>query len=257
MFALCMGEGEIIDGSPHVLMDGQPAARVGDRILCPDGSIAHIISSESCVMIDNKLAARVGDATSHGGKIITGADTITIADGNVQIVMGNNLQPLGDGKFRLYVNSSNIQIGKNTHFGNDSSDTLAEAIGIGLSITEFIAGIPLDEEGAGEAMQADAVKRIVAAKARGTRTKNRLPNGKNGETGPASGKLEKRNPQTNELQQTRTYDADGKPTKNIDYGHDHNGAGDPHAHDWYYPSPQSPNPVRGPARPLRPGEQDE
>jgi hypothetical protein len=37
------------------------------------------------------------------------------------------------------------------------------------------------------------------------------------------------------------------------YGYDH-GSGDPHIHDWEYPSPQAPNPARGPARPPKSGE---
>jgi len=46
--------------------------------------------------------------------------------------------------------------------------------------------------------------------------------------------------------QRRFYGADGRAAKNIDYGHDHAGIGDPHAHDWDW-SKISP-------RALRPGE---
>jgi hypothetical protein len=80
-----------------------------------------------------------------------------------------------------------------------------------------------------------------------------LPEGKNGDLGPPGGVLEKRNPQTGELQQQRRYDAQGKPLKDFDYGHDH-GAGDPHAHDWIYESPQAPNPSRQNGRPFLEGE---
>ncbi|MCU0354673.1 MAG: hypothetical protein MUD08_13195 [Cytophagales bacterium] len=84
--------------------------------------------------------------------------------------------------------------------------------------------------------------------------KNRLPEGKSpSDLGPPGGKLERRNPQNGSLQQERWYDPDGKPFKDKDYGHDH-GAGDPHIHDWHYPSPLAPNPVRGTGRPLKPGE---
>ena len=34
------GEGEIIDGHDAHIVEGLPVARVGDRIQCPDGSIA-------------------------------------------------------------------------------------------------------------------------------------------------------------------------------------------------------------------------
>ena len=55
---------------------------------------------------------------------------------------------------------------------------------------------------------------------------------------------------TGKIIQRRYYGADGRATLNIDYGHDHNGAGDPHAHDWDWnlPSP------RQPARSLFTGE---
>jgi RHS repeat-associated protein len=95
-----------------------------------------------------------------------------------------------------------------------------------------------------------------STKSRGTRTKNRLPEGKNGDLGPPNGRLEKRNPQTDELQQIRYYDENGQPTKDIDFGHDH-GAGDPHVHDWERHSPQQPNPSRQDGRPPRPGELDD
>jgi len=85
--------------------------------------------------------------------------------------------------------------------------------------------------------------------ARRPKKKNQLPDGRDGNLGPRNGVLEKRNPQTRELQQRRYYDAEGKPSKDIDYGHD-DGYGDPHAHDWIKPSPQAPNKKRNPGRPL-------
>jgi hypothetical protein len=50
--------------------------------------------------------------------------------------------------------------------------------------------------------------------------------------------------------QRRTYGSDGRAEKNIDFGHDHTGVGDPHAHDWDWTT----TPPRQPPRPLRPGE---
>ena len=71
--------------------------------------------------------------------------------------------------------------------------------------------------------------------------KSRLPEGsKTGKFGPANGKLTQTNTQTGKLIQIRTYDAKGNPIKDIDFGHDH-GSGDPHAHDWKYPSSQAKN----------------
>jgi len=52
------------------------------------------------------------------------------------------------------------------------------------------------------------------------------------------------------LMQVRHYDSQGRALKNIDHGHDHSGAGDPHAHDWDW----SKNPPRQPPRPMEKGE---
>ncbi|MFQ3072461.1 RHS repeat-associated core domain-containing protein, partial [Neisseria polysaccharea] len=80
--------------------------------------------------------------------------------------------------------------------------------------------------------------------------KSRLPEGsKTGKFGPANGKLTQTNTQTGKLIQIRTYDANGNPIKDIDFGHDH-GSGDPHAHDWKYPSAQAPNKTRSDGRAL-------
>ncbi len=49
----------------------------------------------------------------------------------------------------------------------------------------------------------------------------------------------------------RDYGSDGKARTDYDFGHDHTGAGDPHAHDWDWTHPK---PVRLPPRPLHPGE---
>ena len=80
--------------------------------------------------------------------------------------------------------------------------------------------------------------------------KSRLPEGsKTGKFGPANGKLTQTNTQTGKLIQIRTYDANGNPIKDIDWGHDH-GSGDPHAHDWKYPSAQAKNKTRSDGRAL-------
>jgi RHS repeat-associated protein len=56
--------------------------------------------------------------------------------------------------------------------------------------------------------------------------------------------------------QIRHYGEDGYPVRDIDHGHDHNGAGDPHVHDWGRPADGSPPAAgdRGPARSPQPGE---
>ena len=65
--------------------------------------------------------------------------------------------------------------------------------------------------------------------------------------------LQMPDPQTKQIQQIRYYDSKGKPKADVDMGHDH-GAGDPHIHDWRYPSPEAPNPIRQPGRPPVPGD---
>lgn len=74
--------------------------------------------------------------------------------------------------------------------------------------------------------------------------KSRLPEGsKTGVLGPKNGILVQRNPQTGDIIQIRKYDGNGNPVLDIDFGHDH-GSGDPHAHDWDYPSDKAPNKKR-------------
>jgi hypothetical protein len=68
--------------------------------------------------------------------------------------------------------------------------------------------------------------------------------------GPPGGTLEKKDGQGNVIQR-RHYGPDGRAVKNVDYGHDHTGVGDPHAHDWDWTQPKR---KRQPPRALQPGE---
>jgi len=54
--------------------------------------------------------------------------------------------------------------------------------------------------------------------------------------------------------QSTPYGPDGYPDVQVDTGHDHNGAGDPHSHDWGRPGPGRPptHADRGDARPYNP-----
>lgn len=52
--------------------------------------------------------------------------------------------------------------------------------------------------------------------------------------------------------QIRDYGPDGRAKKDFDFGHDHHGVGDPHAHDWDWTKP--PKEWRGPPRPIRDDE---
>lgn len=69
--------GPVSIGEPTVLIGFQPAARVGDMLVCcgPPDSIS---AGEGTVIIGNKPAARMGDKTSHGGVIVAGCATVII-----------------------------------------------------------------------------------------------------------------------------------------------------------------------------------
>ena len=56
--------------------------------------------------------------------------------------------------------------------------------------------------------------------------------------------------------QSRKYGTDGYPDTDVDTGHDHNGAGDPHSHDWGRPPDGGPptRTDRSTARPWKPGD---
>lgn len=56
--------------------------------------------------------------------------------------------------------------------------------------------------------------------------------------------------------QTRSYGSGSNPKTDVDYGHDHAGAGDPHAHDWGQPDDGSAPTAsdRGTARPVQPSD---
>lgn len=64
-------------GEPTVLIEGMPAARVGDMATC-SGPPDTIVSGSSTVMIGGKPAARMGDSTAHGGTIVMGSATVII-----------------------------------------------------------------------------------------------------------------------------------------------------------------------------------
>lgn len=64
-------------GEPTVLIEGMPAARVGDMALCT-GPPDTITAGSGTVFIGGKPAARMGDSTAHGGSIILGATTVLI-----------------------------------------------------------------------------------------------------------------------------------------------------------------------------------
>lgn len=64
-------------GVPTVIIAGMPAAVVGNLCTCvgPPDTIA---MGSPTVIIGGMPAARMGDATAHGGVIVTGAPTVII-----------------------------------------------------------------------------------------------------------------------------------------------------------------------------------
>ena len=64
-------------GEPTVLIEGMPAARVGDNAVCV-GPPDVIASGSTSVLIGGMPAARMGDSTAHGGSIAIGAPTVDI-----------------------------------------------------------------------------------------------------------------------------------------------------------------------------------
>ena len=72
--------GPIVTGEPTVLTGFQPQARVTDKALCAPGIPATIVRGSTTVFVSWKQAARLGDATSHGGVVVTGCPTVIIGD---------------------------------------------------------------------------------------------------------------------------------------------------------------------------------
>lgn len=71
--------GPIVAGSPDVMIGAQPAARVGDKVVCR-GPADAIAKGSVSVFINGKPAARVSDKTVHGGTIVVGNPTVIIGD---------------------------------------------------------------------------------------------------------------------------------------------------------------------------------
>ncbi len=69
--------GPISGGCPTVLIEGLPAAVVGDMAICT-GPPDTIVKGSATVMICGSQAARMGDSTAHGGQIVSGAATVII-----------------------------------------------------------------------------------------------------------------------------------------------------------------------------------
>jgi len=73
------GVGTIMKGEASVLIEGMPAARVGDQIVCASSPAPNtVVAGSATVLIKGQPAARVGDSTAHGGTILNGAAKVLI-----------------------------------------------------------------------------------------------------------------------------------------------------------------------------------
>lgn len=72
--------GPVAMGSPNVFIEGKPAARLGDQLICVGPPDAFLAGSPS-VLINGKPACRITDPLAHGGKIPIGAIITNIGEG--------------------------------------------------------------------------------------------------------------------------------------------------------------------------------
>ncbi len=67
--------GVIVSAARRTLVDGRPAARMGDLHACPVPfhGVTRIVSGASKTLIEGRPAARVGDVTGCGAMIVSGS----------------------------------------------------------------------------------------------------------------------------------------------------------------------------------------
>lgn len=67
-------------GAPNVLINGKPAALVGDICVC-SGPPDTIVQGEPTVLINGVPVATMGSMTAHGGSIVSGEPNVIIGSG--------------------------------------------------------------------------------------------------------------------------------------------------------------------------------
>ena len=65
--------------SPNVITGSMPQARVSDMAQCV-GPPATIVKGSATVLVNGQPAARIGDLTNHGGTVVSGFPTVIIGD---------------------------------------------------------------------------------------------------------------------------------------------------------------------------------
>nr|WP_280140355.1 PAAR domain-containing protein [Microbulbifer marinus] len=64
-------------GGPTVMIGGLPSATAGSSCTCV-GPPDSIVMGSTTVLIEGKPAARMGDTTAHGGTIVAGCPAVLI-----------------------------------------------------------------------------------------------------------------------------------------------------------------------------------
>jgi RHS repeat-associated protein len=110
-------------------------------------------------------------------------------------------------------------------------------------------GVPFGEHGGGASSPGDNSRQSSSGSTStgGATGGTSAPRRNNPYNGPPNGSEAYDNANWPGAGQIRDYGPDGKPQTDYDFGHDHHGMGDPHAHDWINGERQDP-------RPIRPGE---
>jgi uncharacterized Zn-binding protein involved in type VI secretion len=70
--------GTIVTGAQRTFVDGLPAARMGDIVICEEHEEATIVTGSETVLIEGMPAARLGDTTSCGATIVGGSETVLV-----------------------------------------------------------------------------------------------------------------------------------------------------------------------------------
>jgi len=72
--------GTIVSAAERTLVDGTPAARMGDLHSCPIPfhGVTQIVQGASKTLIEGQPAARMGDAVGCGAVIVTGSETTLV-----------------------------------------------------------------------------------------------------------------------------------------------------------------------------------
>jgi len=63
-------------GVPNILIDGRPAAAIGDLCFCVPGLLDVIVTGAMTVLVAGRPLARPDDKTLHGGKILKGSSSV-------------------------------------------------------------------------------------------------------------------------------------------------------------------------------------